>query len=98
MGHDHRALCHDAAHCLAKEKGLRRHWDNNKRSKNGPCILSNTTQRLDQTCPARMKLGRGEKKKSRGRGVKKGVGGCEGVAEREKKKRADDARTTQKGG
>lgn len=20
MGHDHRALCHDAAHCLAKEK------------------------------------------------------------------------------
>lgn len=29
----------------AEEKGLCRHRDNNKRGKNGPCILNDTTQR-----------------------------------------------------
>lgn len=67
----------------AEEKGLCRHRDNNKRGKNGPCILSDTTQR--EPAPGRTmqregrrnKVGKRAGVKERGERTK-----CNGVGRR----------------
>lgn len=58
-----------------EEKGLRHHRDNNKRGKNGPCILSDTTQR--EPAPGRTKRREGRRNKVGKRAGVKEEGGEE---------------------
>lgn len=77
-----------------EEKGLRRHRDNNKRGKNGPCILSDTTQR--EPAPGRTKRREGRRNKvGKREGVERwwwGWGCCGGKRGRMMRKGAETQR------